>query len=336
MLGYIVARSIFVTSAIAVVLLCGNAAKASTNEAVLEKLAALEARIAALETKNREYKREADEARAQARIATGKVSKLSNGDIATRVAESRASILFEASPDSWSGLVWGASAGGAVTRSRVVSTERITNSSPGFINGYNAVGSSGPSSGSGAQLDLFAGWNKELSKTFVVGGQFEVTAANLDFSSSGTKSYSYFDGNGPTGATATSGFKPQVNSRWMASALFRAGILVDERTLFYGLGGWTVAQFEPRNVTDNAFYQPQETFTASGWTAGAGIERKLDANWSVRGEYRYTHFGTRQTADSFVFQGSFPNTQSYQRNAQFDQSMQTGRIGIAYAFNPFR
>lgn len=66
----------------------------------------------------------------------------------------------------------------------------------------------------------------------------------------------------------------------MASALLRAGVLVTDQTLIYGIGGWTLAQFEARNVTDNAFFQPEESFLASGWTAGAGIERKLGTNWS--------------------------------------------------------
>lgn len=206
---------------------------------------------------------------------------------------------------------------------------------PPNFSGFDSASTSGPARGGGAMLDLFVGWNTELSKSFVVGGQLEVTASNLNFSSSGTKSYTYFDGNGPTGATATGDFRPQVTSRWMASALIRAGFLVDERTLFYGLGGWTLAQFENHNVTDNPFYQPQETFMANGWAAGAGIERKLDSHWSVRAEYRYTHFGAQHTADNFLFQTNFATTQSYKRGTQYDQSMQAGRIGIAYAFNPF-
>jgi outer membrane immunogenic protein len=47
-----------------------GASAASDSDRVLEKIAALEARIAALETKNREYKRDAEVATAQARAAT--------------------------------------------------------------------------------------------------------------------------------------------------------------------------------------------------------------------------------------------------------------------------
>src|SRR5258705_1701181 len=163
------------------------------------------------------------------------------------------------------------------------------------------LGTSGPGHGAGGLLDVFAGWNTQISNV-IVGGQLEATASNLNFGSAGSKSYIYFDGNGPTGQTAVGDFRSQLSSRWMTSALLRAGILLNEQTLVYGIGGWTLAQFEARNVTDNPFFQPVETFLANGWTAGAGIERKLDSNWSVRAEYRYTSFGSTRTNDHFNFQ----------------------------------
>jgi outer membrane immunogenic protein len=75
---------------------------------------------------------------------------------------------------------------------------------------------------------------------------------------------------------------------------------------------------------------------SNGWTAGAGIERRLDSNWSVMAEYRYTGFGTKLTNDNFIFQSSSGGTQSYQRQTYYDQSMQADRIGFAYSFNQLR
>jgi opacity protein-like surface antigen len=210
------------------------------------------------------------------------------------------------------------------------------NTSPFNVTGYDVLGQASASNGGGV-IDVFAGWNTRLSN-FVVGGQLEATAGALNFNSNGSKAYTYFDANGPTGSTANGDFRPQVTSRWMASALLRAGVVLNDRTLVYGIGGWTGAQFEARNLTDNAFYQPVESFWANGWTAGAGIERQLDSNWSVRAEYRYTGFAVVRTSDHFNFQfvGPAPGAQSSQRQTQFDQSMQSGRIGFAYAFNPLR
>jgi outer membrane immunogenic protein len=335
-----------IAGALAAAILFNGAASANSPEdgRILEKLAALEARVSVLETENREYKRDAVEARAQARKATDKLSRLSNAGVpnnetAPQIYKSQPPSQAEA---SWTGAFWGASAGGAATRSAVTSAEHYIASSPGSappfnINGLNLLGQSGPTHGIGSAIDVFAGWNTQISN-IVVGAQLEATASNLNFGSAGTKAYTYFNGNGPTGQTATGDFRPQVASRWMATALLRAGILLNDQTLVYGIGGWTLAQFEARNVTDNPFFQPVESFVANGWTAGAGIERKLDPNWSVRAEYRYTNFGTARTDDRFSFQSTAPfgGTQTNQRQTQYDQSMQTGRIGFAYAFNPLR
>lgn len=323
---------------IAVAMLSINSASAAPNgDRVLEKIAALEARIAALETKNREYKRDAEDARARARAASEGPFRSSNAAIPARAVTN---YPIERAPRGWTGAFWGASAGGAVTRSSVTSAERYSSAFPSNTPPYTVVGydmlSSSEGRGAGGFIDLFAGWNAQLSNV-VVGVQLEATASDLTFGSAGSKAYTYFDANGPTGQTALGDFRPQVASRWMATAMLRAGILINDQTLLYGLGGWTLGQFEARNVTDNPFFQPVETFLANGWTGGAGIERKLDSNWSVRAEYRYTKFGSVLTNDRYAFQSAgspFPGTQTNQRQVQYDQSMQAGRIGFAYAFNP--
>ena len=298
--------------------------------------------MAALEVKNREYKRDADEARTQAKLANENSPGLaaqfrttSHRPWRSRPPQTNIQLL-----GSWTGAYWGASAGGAATRSSVISTERDiqafpTNPPPFSVNGFDSLGTSSGSA-SGGLVDLFAGWNVQISRA-VVGAQVEATASDLNFGSRGSKANTYFNATGPSGQAAVGDFRPQVASRWMASALLRAGVLLDDNTLVYGLGGWTGSRFETRNVTDNPFYQPVETFWANGWTAGAGIERKLDPNWSVRAEYRYTDFGTSRTNDHFLFTSGPPTgTQTSDRQTSYSQSIQAGRIGFAYAFNPLK
>jgi outer membrane immunogenic protein len=310
-------------------------ASAADNERILEKLAALEARISTLEAENRAIKRDAAEARAQGRNAIDQHVWLATPAVPSKSVAYKASV--EQPSSGWTGAYWGASAGGAATRSNVLSAERDVqafpaNPPPFGVNGMDMLGTSRGSK-AGGLLDVFAGWNAQVSN-FVVGGQLEATSADLNFNSAGAKTFTYFDANGPTGQSAVGDFRPQVVSHWMASALIRAGILLNEKTLLYGIGGWSGGQFEARNVTDNAFYQPSETFWANGWTAGAGIERKLDSNWSVRAEYRYTSFGTVRVNDHYLFNSTFVSTQTSDRRTQYDLSMQSGRIGVAYSFNP--
>jgi outer membrane immunogenic protein len=314
-----------------------KAAVASTdNDQLLIMIRALEARIEALETKNKEYRQEAGEARLQARAANEKLKLASASTSQTRNSSAMARSEPNDTNAIWSGAYWGASAGGGITRSRVTGNEQYSSNFPGNtypfnVNGYNMADSSGPGHRGGALIDVFAGWNVQLSRSFVVGGQLEATVSDLNFNSAGTRTYNYFTAAGLTGQTAVEDFRPQVSANWMASALLRAGFLADDKTLIYGIGGLTLAQFQGRNLADNSFFLLEESFMATGWTAGAGIERKLDSHWSVRGEYRYTSFGNHSSNGQFNFAGSFPSTQIYQRNAQFDQSMQVGRIGIAYA-----
>ncbi|MGY2906977.1 outer membrane protein [Bradyrhizobium sp. URHC0002] len=331
----------FLTAALAtlLLLLTDNARANSLNaERLLEKLAALEARVVALETKNRQYKRELEQGRTQQR--TQLPQNVGQANAAMPAKDLAPNQLSQTSTATgWTGIFWGASAGGAATKSSTTSSERAAqifpgNTPPFDLNGFNTSSVSGPNGNAGGFIDVFAGGDFQLAR-LVFGGQFEATASDLNFSSSGTRSYAYFNATGPTGVTATGDYRPQVTSRWMASALLRAGVLVDDLTLLYGIGGWTVAQFEARNLTDNPFYQPNESFWANGPTAGVGIERKLDSNWRLRAEYRYTKFDTAHTQDRFAFV-SGPNSQTYSRSTQFDQSMQSGRIGFAYSFNPLR
>ena len=57
---------------------CGNAWAETSTDRVLEKIAALEARVAALESKNKEYQREVEEARTQTRVANAELLRLFN------------------------------------------------------------------------------------------------------------------------------------------------------------------------------------------------------------------------------------------------------------------
>ncbi|TAI60330.1 outer membrane beta-barrel protein [Bradyrhizobium sp. Leo170] len=322
---------------------CGVAdAEPSSADIVLQKIAALEARVATLEVENRAYKRQLENARTPAKLVMEKPSKKHNPVPDAMASAMPYKTIKADGPISagWSGAYWGASAGGGATRSDVISAERNTqafsgNPFPFTISGLETVGTSSANNGGGL-IDLYAGWNVQVSKV-VLGAQLEATASELNFSSTGSKAYTYFSAAGPTGQTAFADFRPQVAARWMTSALLRAGVLLDDQTMIYGIGGWTGAQFEARNVTDNPFYQPVESFWANGWTAGGGIERKLDSNWSVRAEYRYTDFGAFRTNDHFSFTGGPPpSTQTSDRQTQYSQSMHAGRVGFAYAFNPLQ
>jgi opacity protein-like surface antigen len=87
--------------------------------------------------------------------------------------------------------------------------------------------------------------------------------------------------------------------------------------MLYGLVGLTFAHFE----TDRSFIQIHE-YDANGLSVGAGIEKKIGPDWSVRAEYRYTDFGKTDENWSEPLQG-------FSGENQFNNKMHIGRIGIA-------
>jgi opacity protein-like surface antigen len=228
-------------------------------------------------------------------------------------------------PSNWTGVYWGASIGGALTQSRLQSQQSQID--PGLTGNMSSLDSSG-SGGLGATVDLFAGYNTKIGQDFLVGLQVEGSLSNIDFSSKGTKLSTFFVGGVPF-ATSTTNIQPHVYARWMTSILARGGWFTTPSTMIYGIGGWTLASFEYHNATDNLTYQPGETFLSNGITGGVGIEKKMDPNWSVRAEYRYTHFmsTTVDSRVSSVFNGT-PTIYSMQTT--FENNMHALLFGIAY------
>src|SRR5262249_4005262 len=83
------------------------------------------------------------------------------------------------------------------------------------------------------------------------------------------------------------------------SLRLRAGFLVTPDILVYGTGGLAFQRVEATLICNGAT-SPACLFSHSqtdgswrpGWTAGGGVEWKLAQNWLLRGEYRYSDFGT--------------------------------------------
>ena len=81
----------------------------------------------------------------------------------------------------------------------------------------------------------------------------------------------------------------------------RLGLLANDKTLFYGLVGYTAQQYKSsHSVSSN--YGNGGSFTTSGvahgLTLGFGAELMVMDNVSVKGEYRYTKLnGLSSSAD---------------------------------------
>jgi outer membrane immunogenic protein len=120
------------------------------------------------------------------------------------------------------------------------------------------------------------------------------------------------------------------------SVRLRGGYLLTPDLLLYGTGGVAFQQVEgsmscghvlpPTSVACGQFLHSQTDGSwRPGFTVGAGLEWKFAHNWLLRGEYRFSDFGSWKPS---FFQGSgqievFPDIKL---------TTQTATAGIAYAF----
>jgi outer membrane immunogenic protein len=112
---------------------------------------------------------------------------------------------------------------------------------------------------------------------------------------------------------------------WLGTVTGRLGYAFD-RTLVYVKGGYAAAH----DKYSNPFTFPgissvdTATETRSGWTAGVGLEYALSGPWSVKAEYDYMGFGTRDLTFTDPLGGG------YTENIR--QYINEIKVGINYRF----
>ena len=112
---------------------------------------------------------------------------------------------------------------------------------------------------------------------------------------------------------------------WLSTLRGRAGLAVD-RTLFYFTGGLAFADVNSRVGGDTCnpgcpVTQLGDSQTQWGWTAGVGIERMFNPNWTAKAEVLYVDLGRHDVAiqsDAIGYRGQFQN------------SLVIGRVGVNY------
>ena len=120
----------------------------------------------------------------------------------------------------------------------------------------------------------------------------------------------------------------------MVTGVVRGGWLARPDTLLYVLGGGVLGHFvipdsfDPRGGERNKW--------VLGWTAGAGGERRINDNWSIRAEYRYVRFDYDRDHASFDSQTqvtattTFTNQNVFTRTTNMDVDLHLAKIGIVY------
>ncbi|MFO1101921.1 MAG: outer membrane beta-barrel protein [Methylocystis sp.] len=158
---------------------------------------------------------------------------------------------------------------------------------------YNGNNSSGGVIG-GGQI----GYNYQVTPLFVVGVETDIQGTSIGGSSA-------------TGGWWFGGATRSVS--WFGTVRGRVGIsLFKPELLFYGTGGFAYGDLKLNLPIFNGFRQ-----TATGWTAGGGVEYAFLPNWSAKLEYLYTNIGANYSG--------WPS-------AQHRAHIQTIRAGLNWRF----
>jgi len=101
----------------------------------------------------------------------------------------------------------------------------------------------------------------------------------------------------------------------------RAGYLLTPSTLGYVLGGYAWQKYK----LDTNVGGIGTDWDQGGYFVGAGVETAINANWTLKGEYRYTRFGTKDNAFS---EFGVPDGA-----VKLDTSRHTFEVAASYRFN---
>lgn len=110
-----------------------------------------------------------------------------------------------------------------------------------------------------------------------------------------------------------------TSPQWTSTVTGRIGAAFD-RLLVYGKGGVAFAE-DKSTFTPVGGASATDTTTRIGWTAGAGLEYAFTDNWSVRAEYDYLGFGSKQLSFTPV-------------TTNADLNVQEVKAGFDYKFGP--
>jgi outer membrane immunogenic protein len=198
-------------------------------------------------------------------------------------------------------------------------------------------------------------WHVKPRVVFGLFGDFDFSAISTEFDfDAGIDGNNFLSGSG------------ELDMNWMWTLGARLGFLATPDTLVYLLAGYTQADFDDPSFSASmnpeyaegyfngnkgmlasvrvggegpSFDDPNvDLDTFSGFTVGVGMETRLDHNWGLKLEYRFTQL---QAEEVFSLSGGWEsgcNSPCSDFNqvgvsADLEPSIHTGRVVLTYRFN---
>lgn len=199
---------------------------------------------------------------------------------------------------SWTGFYLGAALGAKWADTTWTTTSLV---SPPFS---PVIDSSSPLNYdlSGFRYGGFIGYNWQIAPQWVWGVEADLADANKTVTAAGIPGCSIVCIGGFPGPVADTS---SVKMLWDASLRARVGYLVSPVLLTYVTGGVAWQKVEASATCQHSVADPLCVVVAgnpfgtgtgsailTGWTVGGGFEDRIYGNWFLRGEYRYSNFGT--------------------------------------------
>lgn len=138
-----------------------------------------------------------------------------------------------------------------------------------------------------------------------------------------------------TGASGCAGdviftqYQSCSKASWYATATGRIGHVFGAELVFLRAGAAFTGQKHDSTFLGGIDTEETRNVT-TGWIAGGGIEHSLAPNWSVKAEYDYMDFGTKDTPLTYLASGSSPGLLE---NWNIKFHVHVVKIGINYLFD---
>ena len=131
-------------------------------------------------------------------------------------------------------------------------------------------------------------------------------------------------------STGKAGWTIENNRTWTIGA--RVGLLTSNTAMLYGLIGYSRANMDVSVFEENSTLTPSsKTFSKelefSGLVLGAGLEQDLGNGFSLKGEYRYTNYGSESMGSHVELDATKTEYD------EFDLDRHSFRLSLAYKFH---
>jgi outer membrane immunogenic protein len=185
-----------------------------------------------------------------------------------------------------------------------------------------------------------AGYNWQWDRYWLVGAEVDFNWSDMKGSGSA---------NGVIGVDPTA-VPVDEHIKWFGTIRARLGYLPTENLMAYLTGGFAYGRVEHTgSFTQNtgAFgltlggfgarcdlgvtcYAGSSGSTATGWTAGAGLEYAVTRNVTIKAEYLYVDLGNVAVTERVTLFPAPTTASSF--NANFHTSFNVARVGVNYRF----